>query len=566
MIMQFIQKTILSIVCFGLIYSKGLAQLNVAKEKFTRADTLRGSNGVYRQQWNVLKYSITVQPDIANKTIGGKCDMLFYDQGAKLMQIDLQMPMILDSVKDNTTSYKFTREGNVYWLEYRDTSAMYKIKPSNRLLTFYFHGKPKEAVRAPWDGGWVWKKDKNNNPWVTVACQGLGASVWYPCKDIQSDKPDSGAVLSIIVPDSLVGVGNGRLISKKAIGNGNTMYTWTVKNTINNYCIIPYIGKYVNFAEKYVGAKGPLDMSYWVLDYNVEKAKKQFMDAPKMMKAFEHWFGPYPFYEDSYKLVDAPHLGMEHQSATAYGNGYKMGYAGSDLSGTGEGMKWDFIIVHESGHEWFANSICSNDIADMWVHEGFTDYSETLFVDYFWGTAAGDTYLQGLRKNIENDINIIGPYGVNKEGSNDMYFKGGAMLHMIRQLTKSDKKFRNMLQGLNKTFYQKTVSTAEIENYISKTIGIDFSSIFNQYLRTIKVPTLEYKIEENNFYYKWANTVSDLYLPIKISFGKKEEWITASNDWKKLKLAKWHDGKTVLVNKNFYVLSKNVLETIPSIK
>jgi aminopeptidase N len=566
MIMQFIQKTILFIVCFGLIYSKGLAQLNVAKEKFTRADTLRGSNGVYRQQWNVLKYSITVQPDIANKTIAGKCDMFFYDQGAKLMQIDLQVPMILDSVKDNTTSYKFTREGNVYWLEYRDTSVMYKIKPSNRSLTFYFHGKPKEAVRAPWDGGWVWKKDKNNNPWVTVACQGLGASVWYPCKDIQSDKPDSGAVLSIIVPDSLVGVGNGRLTSKKVIGNGNTMYTWTVKNTINNYCIIPYIGKYVNFAEKYAGVKGPLDMSYWVLDYNVEKAKKQFMDAPKMMKAFEHWFGPYPFYEDSYKLVDAPHLGMEHQSATAYGNGYKMGYSGSDLSGTGEGMKWDFIIVHESGHEWFANSICSNDIADMWVHEGFTDYSETLFVDYFWGTAAGDIYLQGLRKNIENDINIIGPYGVNKEGSNDMYFKGGAMLHMIRQLTKSDKKFRTMLQGLNKTFYQKTVSTAEIENYISKTIGIDFSSIFNQYLRTIKVPTLEYKIEENNFYYKWANTVSDLYLPIKISFGKKEEWITASNDWKKLKLAKWHDGKTVLINKNFYVLSKNVLETIQSIK
>ncbi len=544
-----------------IIHQNIFAQLGQKKELYTHADTLRGSNGKYRQGWDVLKYNITIEPDTEAKTISGKCDMLFFDTGAKLMQIDLQAPMILDSVKQNNTSYNFTREGNVYWLVYRDTNATYKIKPSNQLLSFYFHGKPKEAKRAPWDGGWVWKKDKNNNPWSTVACQGLGASVWYPCKDIQSDKPDSGAMLRIIVPDSLVAVGNGRLTEKKQLDNGKTMYTWTVKNPINNYCIIPYIGKYVHFSEKYKGLKGMLDMDYWVLDYNLEKAKKHFTDAPKMMKAFEYWFGPYPFYEDSYKLVDAPHLGMEHQSATAYGNEYKYGYLGKDWSGTGEGMKWDFIIVHESGHEWFANSICTNDIADMWVHEGFTDYSETLFVDYYYGKEAGNKYLQGIRSSIANDEPIIGTYGVNKEGSGDMYFKAGNMIHIIRQITNDDAKFRAMLIGLNNNFYHKIVSTKDVEAYISKKLKFDYSSIFDQYLRTTKVPLLEYKIEGKTIFYRWNNVVENFTMPIKLSFdytNKKQQWITPNKEWKKITATDNYDGSSFFVDKNFYVLSKNV--------
>jgi aminopeptidase N len=562
--MFFSKKYLLLLICFVLGSKFSVAQLSPNKTLFTRADTLRGSNGIFRQQWDVLHYDITVQPDYTAKTIVGKCNMQFFDQGAKMMQIDLQQPMILDSVKDGNINFTFTRENNVYWLMYRDTSSnlMYKIKPGIRSLTFYFHGKPREAIRAPWDGGWVWKKDKNNNPWMTVACQGLGASVWYPCKDIQSDKPDSGATLRIIVPDSLVAVGNGRLTEKKILGNGSTVYTWRVKNPINNYCIIPYIGKYVNFSEKYAGLKGNLDMDYWVLDYNLEKAKKQFTDAPKMMKAFEHWFGPYPFYEDSYKLVDAPHLGMEHQSATAYGNEYKMGYLGKDWSGTGEGLKWDFIIVHESGHEWFANSICTNDIADMWVHEGFTDYSETLFIDYYWGKEAGNNYIQGIRTSIDNDVPIIGPYGVNKEGSGDMYFKGGNMLHLIRQLTKDDEKFRAMLIGLNKDFYHKTVTTQEIEKSIGEKLQLDLTGIFNQYLRTTKVPLLEYKAEGRKVFYRWINVVDNLNIPIKVSFGKEEQWITPTTEWKKIKLGKWYDGKTLMINKNFYVLSKNVSEPL----
>ena len=560
--MSRLAKFFTSMICFYFYAQVSSAQISEKLRILTRADTLRGTDGPFRQKWNVLHYEITVQPDYASKTIEGKSIMKFYDEGARLMQIDLQQPMILDSVTDGKTAYSFRREENVYWVTYRDNNPdiVFKIKPGIRSLTFYFHGKPREAVRPPWDGGWIWKKDRNGNPWMTVACQGLGASVWYPCKDIQSDKPDSGAILHIIAPDSLVAIGNGRLTEKNSFGAGKTMYTWTVKNTINNYCIIPYIGKYVNFSEKYPGILGNLDMNYWVMDYNLEKAKTQFTDAPKMMKAFEYWFGPYPFYEDGYQLIESPHLGMEHQSAIAYGNGFKKGYAGKDLSGTGEGLKWDFIIVHESGHEWFANSICTKDIADMWVHEGFTDYSETLFTEYYWGKAAGEKYVEGLRKNIQNDEPIIGRYGVNKEGSGDMYYKGANMIHLIRQITDNDKKFRGMLMGMNKKFYHQTVTTKEIENYISRKLKLDLASIFDQYLRTVKIPVLEYKINEKNISYRWTNTVDNLQLPVKVSFGdNREKWILPTAEWNTFKIPKRKDGKTFTVNKNFYVDNKMIM-------
>ena len=560
--MSRLAKFFTSMICFYFYAQVSSAQISEKLRILTRADTLRGTDGPFRQKWNVLHYEITVQPDYASKTIEGKSIMKFYDEGARLMQIDLQQPMILDSVSDGKTAYSFRREENVYWLTYRDNNPdiVFKIKPGIRSLTFYFHGKPREAVRPPWDGGWIWKKDRNGNPWMTVACQGLGASIWYPCKDIQSDKPDSGAILHIIAPDSLVAIGNGRLTEKNSFGAGKTMYTWTVKNTINNYCIIPYIGKYVNFSEKYPGILGNLDMNYWVMDYNLEKAKTQFTDAPKMMKAFEYWFGPYPFYEDGYQLIESPHLGMEHQSAIAYGNGFKKGYAGKDLSGTGEGLKWDFIIVHESGHEWFANSICTKDIADMWVHEGFTDYSETLFTEYYWGKAAGEKYVEGLRKNIQNDEPIIGRYGVNKEGSGDMYYKGANMIHLIRQITDNDKKFRGMLMGMNKKFYHQTVTTKEIENYISRKLKLDLASIFDQYLRTVKIPVLEYKINEKNISYRWSNTVDNLQLPVKVSFGdNREKWILPTAEWNTFKIPKRKDGKTFTVNKNFYVDNKMIM-------
>jgi aminopeptidase N len=481
--------------------------------------------------------------------------------------------MILDSVKviatrntANTGNMPYRQDGNAYFIEPITWMKNGKMGKKNYIFVYY-HGKPQIARRPPWDGGLIWKKDKNNSPFVSVACQGLGASVWYPCKDHQTDEPDS-AEMHITIPDSLVCVGNGRFRGKINNGDETATYDWAVVNPINSYNLVPYIGKYVHFGEVYQGEKGKLDMDYWVLDYNLEKAKDQFKDAPRMMKAFEHWFGPYPFYEDGYKLVEAPHLGMEHQSATAYGNGFKNGYRGTDLSGSGWGLKWDFIIVHESGHEWFANNITSKDIADMWIHESFTNYSETLFTDYWYGKEAGNAYVQGTRKNISNDMPIIGSYNVNKSGSGDMYYKGGNMLHTIRQLVKDDEKFRQILRGLNKTFYHQTVTTRQVENYISKESKIDLSKVFDQYLRTTQIPVLEYKIEGNKLSYRYDSCVKGFNMPVRIiltaaqTAGSERSFVIEAlvNPTEEWNVFKYKLGVTdsFSVDKNFYIKTKKV--------
>ena len=552
-----------SILCIGL--TKTQAQLFKEKTVYTNADTLRGSNGPGRNWWDVIKYDLHVKFNIEDSTISGwnKIDFkkLFTGE-VQYMQIDLQEPLIIDSIlyhfkgSNNNVKCNFRKEGNAYFVNQPLSKTLpANFKPFITYLTVFFHGKPQIAKRPPWDGGLIWKKDTNNNPWVSIACQGLGASVWYPCKDIQSDEPDS-AEMHITIPDSLVCVGNGRLRNKINNSDGTATYDWAVVNPINNYCLIPYIGKYVHFGEMYKGEKGNLTMDYWVLAENLEKAKKQFKDAPRMMKAFEYWFGPYPFYEDGYKLVDAPHLGMEHQSATAYGNGYQNGYSGSDLSGSGWGLKWDFIIVHESGHEWFANNITSKDIADMWVHEGFTNYSETLFTEYYYGKDAGSAYVTGTRKKIVNDIPIIGHYGVNKEGSGDMYSKSGNMLHTIRQVINNDELFRKILRGLNKTFYHQTVTSKQIESYISQQSKINFSKVFDQYLRTIQIPTLEYKQEGSQLQYRYTTCIQDFRLPLKINFNGAK-WIKPTEAWQTLNLDS-KGNNDFSVDPNFYINTKKV--------
>jgi len=433
-----------------LFFSNVFSQLLDDKKIFTHADSLRGTYGRGRDWWDVLKYDIHASFNYNDSSITG-CNYITYKvlKNQDFMQIDIQKPLLVDSAAwINSKGY---RQPVHLFISRRDGNALifYKLPDQaiNTINTFviYYHGKPRVAVHPPWDGGLILKKDSKGNPWISIACQGLGASVWYPCKDHQNDEPDSAA-MHITCPDTLVCVGNGRFKGRVQNSDRTATYNWAVSSPINNYCIIPYIGKYVHFSEVYKGEEGDLDMDYWVLEENLEKAKEQFKDAPRMMKAFEYWFGPYPFYKDGYKLVDAPHLGMEHQSATAYGNGYVNGYHGRDLSNTGWGMKWDFIIVHESGHEWFANNITTKDIADMWVHEGFTNYSETIFTEYYYGKDAGNAYCQGVRKLIANDKPIIGPYNVNEEGSGDMYYKAGNMIHMIRQIINDDEKFRMILR------------------------------------------------------------------------------------------------------------------------
>jgi aminopeptidase N len=500
-----------------------------AQPLVNEADVLRGSLNENRDWFDIKRYVIDVTPNYDSKSIVGVVSWkAIAVKPSKQIQIDLQTPMVIDSILlwpnvnegMNAVRLEFTRSNNIA------IAQIEKQIPKGKQfgLTIFYHGVPKEAIRPPWDGGWIWKKDSNGQPWMSVACQGLGASVWYPCKDHQSDEPEEGAQLTIQVPKdkNIIAIGNGRKVTETNLINlsDNNRFSWQVTNPINNYNIIPYIGDYVGWKENYKGLKGKLDLSYWVLRSDSAKAVEQFKQVPKMLEAFEYWFGPYPFYEDGFQLVQSPHLGMEHQSAIAYGNRYMNGYLGRDLSGSGWGLKWDYIIVHESGHEWFANNISTKDIADMWVHEGFTSYSEILFTEYFYGKKAGDEYNYGIRSGIKNDIPIIGPYGVNQEGSGDMYRKGANLIHTIRHAINNDSLFRNILIGLNKQFYHQTVTTEQVENYISVRAGFGFQKVFDQYLRTIQIPVFSYNYNEKEkiLTYQYKNCVTGFNLPLHFNY------------------------------------------------
>ncbi len=532
------------------IKAQGL--LDKSQTIFTHQDTLRGSITKERAWWDLKYYHLDIKVNPAEKTIVGSNTVRYTVLSqSNRMQIDLQEPMQIYKVTQGGKEQKFVREGNAFFIE---LAAAQKVGETNEIV-ISFGGKPKEAIKPPWDGGITWKKDKNGKDFIASSCQGLGASVWWPNKDHMYDEVEN-MLISVNVPGDLTDVSNGRLQNIDKKKDGTRTFNWYVSNPINNYGVNINIGDYVNFSEKYKGEKGDLDCNYYVLRDNLAVAKKQFKDVPRMLKALENWFGPYPFYEDSYKLVEAPYLGMEHQSSVTYGNGYKNGYLGHDLSGTGWGLKFDFIIIHESGHEWFANNITYKDIADMWIHESFTNYSESLFVEYYYGKEAGAEYVIGCRRNIQNDIPIVGKYDVNNEGSGDMYPKGANMLHTIRQILNDDAKWKSILRGLNSTFYHQTVTTKQIEDYMSTQVGLDLSKIFNQYLRDTRIPVLEYSFKEKTLKYRWTNIVSGFDMPVKVSINGTEVSLKPKSDWTELdsplKIEK------VEVDKNFYVFSKNV--------
>jgi aminopeptidase N len=506
-------------------------QLTSKKENFTHADTLRGSLNPNRNWWDVKRYDIEVEPDFATKTIKGRNTIKFSGSGGNVMQIDLQEPLVIDSILFRGKKLNCKRDGNIALVYFPEDFP--RTGKTDYFISIYYQGKPREAKRPPWDGGWIWSRDAEGRPWMTVACQGLGASVWYPCKDHQSDEPDEGASLTIIAPNDLMGVGNGRLVSTIERG-GKSIHRWEVRNPINSYNIVPYIGAYDNYEEIYAGEEGNLTLNFWVLDYNLGKAKTQFKQVHKMLSCFEYWLGPYPFYEDGYKLVESPHLGMEHQSGIAYGNKYFNGYMGRDLSGSGWGNQWDFIIIHESGHEWFGNNITTKDIADMWVHESFTNYTEGLFTECGFGKEAGHEYIRGLRRNIMNDRPVVGHYGVNKEGSGDMYYKGSNMIHTLRTMMQNDSLFRQMLRGMNRTFFHQTVEGKTIEKFLMEKSGFGnkLQPFFDQYLRTTKIPVVEWKIKNKQLSARLSNGVTNLTMKIWMPTGKgKGEWKWLTDEW-----------------------------------
>jgi aminopeptidase N len=550
-------KKYLNLLLITFLISNGIqAQGLLGKSDvvFTRQDSLRGSITKERIWWDVKHYSLDIKVNPADSTITGSNTIQYKVlQPYNVMQIDLQKPMEITKVTQDGVALKYKREGNVFFITLASTQNVGAIKE----VKVFYHGKPKVAVRPPWDGGLTWKKDNNEKDFIASSCQGLGASVWWPNKDHMYDEVE-GMKISVNVPGKLTDVSNGRLQNVKTLKDGTKTYTWVVKDPINNYGVNINVGDYVTFSEKYKGEKGDLDCTYYVLKDNLAKAKEQFKEVPRMLKAFEYWFGPYPFYEDSYKLVEAPYLGMEHQSCVTYGNGYQNGYLGRDLSGTGWGLKFDFIIVHESGHEWFANNITYKDIADMWIHESFTNYSESLFVEYYYGKEAGKEYVRGIRKNIQNDKPIIGHYDVNNEGSGDMYFKGANMLHMLRQIVNNDEKWRGILRGLGSTFYHQTVTTKQIEDYLSQQVGMDLNTFFNQYLRDIRIPTLEYTIQDNILKYRWTNSVSGFNMPVKVAVNRTEVTLDPKAEWSEF--ANPSKIEKVEVNKDFYVLSNEIVK------
>ncbi len=534
-------------VAILFLFQSALAQ------KFTRADTLIGSITPERAWWDVTHYDLKVTVNPSQKTIKGSNTISYKVlEPNNIMQIDLQTPMKIDKILQDGKEITYTSEGNAHFLKLQKK----QIKGSENNITIYFSGKPTEAVRPPWDGGFTWTKDSNGKPFIATSNQGIGSSVWWPLKDHPSEEPDNGVTIAVTTPKDLMDVSNGRLIKVSETDSTKT-WTWQVVNPINAYGVDINIGDYVHWGEKYKGEKGMLDMDYYVLRENEAKAKEQFKQAPKMMEAFEHWFGPYPFYEDGYKLVEAPYLGMEHQSSVTYGNKFKNGYLGRDLSGTGWGLKFDFIIIHESGHEWFANNITNKDVADMWIHEGFTNYSENLYLDYFFGKKASSEYVVGIRKNILNDRPIIGEYNVDNPGSSDMYYKGANILHTLRQLVDNDEKWRNILRGLNKEFYHQTVTTKQVEEYISKESGIDLTAFFDQYLRTTMVPKVEYSLADgNSLKFRYVDIIENFDMPIIAVVNGKEEWIYPTSEWKTKKFPAAIE--TVEIKKDFYVNSEEI--------
>ena len=522
----------------------------------TRQDTLRGSITPEREWWDLTYYHLDIKVKPDKKFISGSNTVGYKVlKSNKMMQIDLQEPMKITSVEADGKLLKFDREGNAYFIELKQKQKKNDIN----YIKINYEGFPKEAIRAPWDGGLSWTKDENGNHFIATSCQGLGASVWWPNKDHMYDEVDS-MLISVNIPKNLTNVSNGRLRKVTEHKNNTKTFDWFVTNPINNYGVNINIGDYVSFSEVYNGEKGDLDIDNYVLSYNLEKAKEQFKQVPMMIEAFEHWFGPYPFYEDSFKMVEVPYLGMEHQSSITYGNKYQNGYLGRDLSGSGWGLKFDYIIIHEGGHEWFANNITYKDIADMWVHEGFTCYSENLYVDYFFGKEASADYVIGTRRGISNRKPIIGQYDINREGSGDMYSKGANLLHTIRQLAKDDEVWRKTLRGLNKEFYHSTVTTGEIEEYISKSIGMDLSKVFDQYLRDHRVPVFEYEITNGVLMYRWDNVIDGFNMPLEVIIDGENTQLYPTLEFKQIPIKNLY----INVDEDYYIFKKDLKIIIDS--
>jgi aminopeptidase N len=522
-----------------------------AQESFTRKDSLFGGLRPERTCFDVLRYNLNIKINPTEKTIVGFNEIQFkiVDNTSKI-QLDLFDNMKIDSIVLNTKKLKYTREYNAVFIEFGSPL----LQNATEKIQFYYSGIPLTAKHAPWDGGFVWDKDINGKDWVGVAVQGTGASLWFPCKDSQSDEPDLGASIKVAVPNGLMSVSNGKFLGNEDLKNGYSRWDWEVTNPINSYDITVNIADYVHLGENYKG----LNLDYYVLKENEIVATKQFEGVKPMLDCFQSKFGQYPFFEDGYKLVETSYLGMEHQSAVAYGNKYKKGYQGRDLSDTGIGLLFDYIIVHESGHEWFGNSITSKDIADMWIHEGFTCYTESVYVECNYGYEKGQTYVNGLKENVSNNRPIIGKYGVGNEGSGDMYYKGALLLNTIRHIINDDKKWWQILFMYSRTFSHKIIDTETVISYFNNASGINLTPVFNQYLYKVGIPFLEIKRNKKKLEFKWNSEIDNFNMPIDITLDGQKIRINPTTKWSKSKFRLKEDSEYEVLTDDFYI---NVLKS-----
>ena len=524
----------------------GIQQINA---QFTRRDSLQGGLRIERTSYDVKRYDLNITVNPEQKSIKGFNEITFEVLvPTQKIQLDLFDNMKVDSIVWNTKKLKYNRDNDAVFIDFPEKLA----SKSNHKLKFYYSGNPRIARNAPWDGGFVFSKDKAGKDFIAVAVQGTGASLWYPVKDSQTDEPDNGASIKVAVPNGLMNVSNGRFLGSQDLKNGYTRWDWEVKNPINNYTITVNIADYVHIQDK----MPDLDLDYYVLRENEAKAREHFMEVKPMMECFQSKFGRYPFWEDGYKLVETPYLGMEHQSAVAYGNKYKKGYMGFDLSGTGVGMFFDYITIHETGHEWFGNSITSTDIADMWIHEGFTTYSETVFIECIKGYDDAMKYINGQAKNVRNDRPIIGQYGVNNEGSGDMYYKGALLLNTLRHIVADDEKWWKMLYNYSETFKKKIITSDTVIDYFNKASGMNLTPIFRQYLYTNQLPIFIYKIKGDYLYYSWDNVNEDFNMPIDIGFEGKKIRLFPTVKEQKIKLKKLSKKSFQIYDNQFYVKIK----------
>ena len=504
------------------------AQLLKEATDFTEKDSLRGSLRAERSNYNVLHYDLDIKLNPEKRFISGK-NTIRFEVLASLpkMQLDLYENMQIDSIIFGNRKLTYERKYNAFFITFDEALEAKTTKE----IQIYYSGFPIVAKKAPWDGGFVFKKDQEDNHWIGVAVQGDGASLWFPNKDHLSDEPDEGADIKVSVPDGLMNVSNGRLIAEIPQEDGYTQWHWRVTEPINNYNITLNVGNYVNFKNQF----HDLDLDYYVLPYHLDEAKKQFAQVKPMMACFYEKLGEYPFKEDSFKLVETPYLGMEHQSAIAYGNKFMNGYLGRDLSDTGHGLTWDFIIIHESAHEWFGNSISVADIADLWIHEGFTTYAESIYIECTEGKDAALSYLFGIRDNIANQRPLIGQYGVNHSGPSDIYYKGANMLATLRSIVNDDKLWWGTIKSFVADFKHSVTNTEEVIAYFNEKLGADYTPFFNQYLRYAEIPVLEFRKNKKRVDVRWKAHAKDFEMPIDVGFVEDENTyrLHLSRDWVK---------------------------------